>query len=66
MPKIRLNLPQQAYELLEQGAKEAKMGVEEFACVCIYSVLANYAEVSLPDSTDNPVFKLDLAHSDES
>jgi hypothetical protein len=69
MPKIRLNLPKPAYELLEQGAKEAKMAVEEFACVCIYSCLANYAQSSEPQPDegmpDNPVFKLDLANSDK-
>lgn len=42
--KIRLKLPTEAYELLLEAAKKSNMDTEEFAKVCIYSVLANYAK----------------------
>ena len=42
--KIELEIPVAAYKLLQKGAKEAKLSKKEFARVCIYSVLANYAE----------------------
>ena len=47
--KITLALPPQAYDLLLQGAREAGIDAEEFAHICIYSVLANYARQILID-----------------
>jgi len=42
--KITLALPSEAYDLLLQGASEAGIDAEEFARICIYSVLANCAK----------------------
>lgn len=42
--KLSIRLSSEAYELLQKGAAEAKLDEESFAKVCIYSVLANYAE----------------------
>ena len=67
MRKIRIKLPDEAYDLLEQGAKEAGSSIEDFAFFCIVSVLANYATeveddsgVSVPsgDGAD-PAYTLD-------
>ena len=54
MRKIRIKLPDEAYDLLEQGAQEAGSSVEDFALFCVFSVLANYA-VELEADTRIPV-----------
>jgi len=67
MRKIRIKLPDEAYELLDQGAKEAGSTIEDFAQFCIFSVLANYAvevetdtRIPLPSSDGpDPAYTLD-------
>jgi hypothetical protein len=42
--KLRIKLPEEAAELLREAAQKSNMPVEDFARVCIFSVLANYAK----------------------
>ena len=48
--KIRLTLSPEAHALLAKGAEQAGMTEVDFAKVCIYSVLANYAQQVDSDS----------------
>lgn len=71
MRKIKIKLPDEAYDLLAQGAGEAGSSVEDFAMFCIFSVLANYAaeveddkgvSVSSSDGAD-PAYTLDALNA---
>ncbi|HEY4761891.1 MAG TPA: hypothetical protein VIH42_15030 [Thermoguttaceae bacterium] len=52
MPTLTIEMPDEAWELLEMGAQRAQSQIAEFAFFALCSVLANYAvEVELEENS---------------